>query len=877
MFPRGSFLKYFPNPNSQLLQVNSFNNLPLSQLVSRSILTAPPNASLQAVAKQMSEASVSCILIMQNRELLGIWTEGDSRKIDFTQPDIGLSCISEHMSAPVISLPANSKLSEAASFMSERKLRRVVVMGENEQPLGVITQTDIVLYQGIADYLRNLDVGSSVHTAPLKLSSTLPLAEAVVKLKNAQLDAALVVNEELNATSIITERDLVKCIAENKTQVTLWELAKHSLVAVSPDYPMQDAVNLMQEKGFRHLGIKDKSVANQAEQITGLLSLTDILTSIEYAYVNQLRTSLDSHELALETSAANLYVAEKVIAASLDGIIITDAKGIIQAVNPSFTRLTGYTPKEALGGTPAMLNSGKQSKEFYQHMWQSLSESGYWQGEIWNKRKNGEIYPEWLTITAISHNKEGKVQQFAAIFSDITDRKLKEKQIHHLAYYDGLTGLANRRLFIDITKTALEQASNNHHKLGILFLDLDLFKRINESLGHEAGDKVLKEVAKILASSVSQDDLVARICGDEFIILVPEIESLHLLEVLAKKIIKKLSAPLTIQNNSLVISSSIGISIYPEDGKDVETLIKNADTAMYQAKDLGRNNYRFYNQEMGMRSSSDLTLENGLRRALKENYLHLAYQPQVDVCTGQWVGMEALLRWNDPQLGFISPGEFIPLAEKVGLIEQLGNWVLEEVIQQLQTWIKQGLNPPPVAVNVSARQLQNKDFANNVFKLLEHYQVPANLLEIELTESCLIVGEEDDQYNLLYQLDSKDVQISMDDFGTGYSSLSYIRRLPLSTIKIDVSFVAELPESSEDAQLVKAIISMAKALGMKVVAEGVEKPEQAEMLYQLGSSVCQGYGIAMPSKKEDITRWLEASSNQAWPNFSAEWQFNKNS
>lgn len=864
-------MKYFRNLNKQLLPVNSFNNLPLSQLVTTDILTSPPNLSLQGVAKLMYQARMSCILIMENEQLLGIWTEGDARRVDFTNPDIGATAISSHMSSPVVSLPATSRLSEAASFMTDRRLRRIVVTQDNGQPLGVLTQTDIVLYQGIEDYLRNLTVGSSIRNTPLKLDSNLSLAEAAIKLKTARLEAALVINQELKTASIITERDLIRFIAENRINYPLKELVKHQLISVSETLPMQQAVNLMQTKEIRHLGVIDEYQLDPLDRIVGLLSLTDILTSIEYEYVNQLRAALDSRELALKTSTQHLHLAEKVIAASLDGIIITDAKGVIQAVNPSFTTLTGYTAQEALGRTPAMLNSGRQSTEFYQQMWHSLLKEGFWQGEIWNKRKNGEVYAEWLTITAIASNELG-IQQFAAIFSDITDRKIKEEQIHNLAFYDELTGLANRRLFIDRLKRALAQAKYHKHKLGVLFLDLDLFKRINDSLGHEAGDKVLQQVAKILKTSVRQGDSVARIGGDEFTILVPEITSLHLLEILANRVISKLSAPIHIKKNNLVVSTSIGISVFPEDGTSVESLIKNADTAMYRAKDLGRNNYCFYNQEMGQQSSSALALESGLRQALKEKNLYLTYQPQVDVCTGKWVGMEALLRWHDPELGQVSPGDFIPLAEKIGLIGQLGNWVLKEVIKQIKRWLKQGLNPPPVAVNVSARQLQNKKFANNVFKLLDRYQVPAHLLEIELTESCLIVGEEDDQSCLLHQLDAKGIKISMDDFGTGYSSLSYIRRLPLSTIKIDVSFVAELPESSEDAQLVKAIISMAKALDMNVVAEGVERPEQALMLYELGSSVCQGFGIARPSKQEEITRWLEISANQGWPNFDDEWQ-----
>lgn len=868
-------MEYFRSLNEQLLNINNFEDLPIGELVVGGILTAKPSQSLQEVAQRMHKARVSCVLIMEYDILIGIWTEGDVRRLDFNNPEIANLPVSTYMSTPVITLDARTPLSQASSFMGDRMLRRVVITSDN-QPLGVLTQSDLVLHSGIESYIQNRTVGSSIRRAPLRLSSNMSIAEAAVNLRNSRLAAALVINEEKQTTSIITERDLVGFLANAQFGFTLGELIQHELVCVPSDMGLQNAIELLNEKGFRHLGVVDeKLVLDPLNKITGLLSLSDILTSIEYEYVNQLRAALDSREMALKASTQHLRLAEKVIAASLDGIIITDAKGVIQAVNPSFTTLTGYTAQEAIGNTPAMLSSGRQDKDFYQKMWASLLNKGYWQGEIWNKRKNGEIYIEWLTITAISSDETG-IQQFAAIFSDITDRKLKEEQIHSLAFYDELTGLANRRLFMDRLKRALAQAKYHNHELGVLFLDLDLFKRINDSLGHEAGDKVLQQVAKILKASVRQGDSVARLGGDEFTVLVPELTSVHLLEVLAKRIITKLSTPLQIMHNNLVVSTSIGISIFPEDGTTVEALLKNADTAMYQAKELGRNSYCFYNQQMGMQSNNSLALENGLRQALAENNLYLVYQPQVDLSTGKWVGMEALLRWQDPKLGQVSPADFIPLAEKIGLIEEIGNWVIKKAIQQLSQWHENNLNPPPIAVNISARQLQNKNFASNIFSLLNLYQVPAELLELELTESCLIVGEEDDQYQLLHELDSKGVKISMDDFGTGYSSLSYIRRLPLSTIKIDVSFVAELPESCEDAQLVKAIISMAKALNMKVVAEGVEQPEQAHLLFNLGSSVCQGYGLAKPSDAETVTGWLEATSNQQWPSLGEEWQVDNN-
>ncbi|NLW03998.1 MAG: EAL domain-containing protein [Pseudomonadaceae bacterium] len=841
-------------------------------LVSGGLLTCIPSLPLKEVAKRMSRAKVSCILIVENDQLLGIWTEGDTRKLDFSKPDLLTTPISSLMSFPVISVNYDARLSETAAFMKERGLRRLLVLNQQGEPLGMLTQSDLVRYQGVENYLLMRNVGSSIRRAPLRLNASLTIAAAVVRLREAGVEAAVVEQGKGRPPSIITERDLIILLAEELSTLTLQEFIKHELFCVPKNMSLLHAVDLLREKGFRHLGVVNcDEQGKPTEELCGLLSFTDILSSIEYEYVNQLRSALEARDLALKTSTEHLLLAQKVIEASLDGIIITDSKGVIQAVNPSFTTLTGYSSEEAIGQTPAMLSSGRHDKEFYQVMWKSMLTQGYWQGEVWNRRKNGEVYAEWLTITGI-RNSKGIIRQFAAIFSDITDRKLKEEQIHSMAYYDELTGLANRRLLLDRLKQALANAHYHKHKMGVLFLDLDLFKRINDSLGHQAGDEVLQNIAQRLETSVREGDSVARLGGDEFMVLVPEVESLHLLEALAARLISVLTKPLTIQKNHLVVSTSIGISVFPNDGLTAEVLLKHADTAMYRAKEAGRNSYCFYNSQMGERSFADLTLEHRLRLALNNRNLYLVYQPKIDVSNQQWVGMEALLRWDDAILGSVSPAEFIPLAEKLGLIEDLGDRVIEQVCLQLQIWLAAGYQPPTISINVSARQLLDTYFAKRVFKLLAAYKIPTHLIELELTESCLIIGDEDDQYQLLKQFEAGGIKLSIDDFGTGYSSLSYLRKLPLSTIKIDASFIAELPSNNEDAQLVKAIIGMALALRMDVVAEGVETSAQAALLHSLGCSVCQGYWLARPAKVEQVAGWLAAATEGKWPEFPESWQ-----
>lgn len=841
-------------------------------LVSGGLLTCSPNLSLKDVAKRMNRAKVSCILVVKDDQLLGIWTEGDTRKLDFSKENLLATPIHSLMSSPVVSVNYDARLSETAIFMKERRLRRLLVLNPQGEPLGMLTQSDLVRYQGVENYLLMRNVGSSIRRPPLRLYASLTITEAVLRLREAGEEAAIVEHGHNKPTSIITERDLISLLAEEVNALTLQELATHTLFCVPKDMSLMHAVDLLREKGFRHLGVMECDTnGNPTEELCGLLSFTDILSSIEYEYVTQLRGALEARDLALKTSTEHLILAQKVIEASLDGIIITNSKGIIQTVNPSFTTLTGYSAEEVIGQTPAMLSSGRHDKEFYQSMWNSMLAQGYWQGEVWNRRKNGEVYAEWLTITGIRNN-QGVIRQFAAIFSDITDRKLKEEQIHSMAYYDELTGLANRRLLLDRLKQALANAHYHKHKMGVLFLDLDLFKRINDSLGHQAGDEVLQQIARRLEQSVREGDSVARLGGDEFLVLVPEVESLPLLEALAARLISVLTKPLNIQQNHLVISTSIGISVFPDDGETPEVLLKHADTAMYRAKEAGRNSYCFYNSQMGERSYADLALEHRLRIALNDHSLYLVYQPKIDVGSRRWVGMEALLRWDDAVLGSVSPAEFIPLAEKLGLIEELGDRVVEQTCKQLQIWLAAGLQPPTISVNVSARQLLDTSFAKRVFALLATHQIPAHLIELELTESCLIIGDENDQYQLLKQFEAGGIKLSIDDFGTGYSSLSYLRKLPLSTIKIDASFVAELPRKNEDVQLVKAIIGMASALGMDVVAEGVETSVQATLLYGLGCSVCQGYWLARPAKVAQVTAWLAATTEGKWPNFPNEWQ-----
>ncbi|SEI76507.1 PAS domain S-box-containing protein/diguanylate cyclase (GGDEF) domain-containing protein [Allopseudospirillum japonicum] len=831
------------------------DDVPVGQLIHSGLLTCPPETCLSEAARLMQQAHVSCILIQdpETQALVGIWSEGDARRLDFTDRQLISRPIGDFMSHPVRSVPASWSLNQVGMKLKREGVRRLlVIQDEDQRPLGIVTQTDVVRQQGLEHYLYMREVGSAIRQPPLVLDARMPVAEAVHTLQESNSEAAIVAYPQdlHHPWGIITERDLIRLLADAQNYVCLGDIATHQLLSVEPDTSLIAAVNILREKKFRHLGV----IGPQGQPI-GLLSLGDILASVEYAYVNRLREALSARDSALKASMEHLRLAQKVIEVSLDGIIITDARGIIESVNPSFTELTGYTAEEVIGKTPKVLSSGRHQSNFYQNMWQALKQQGYWQGEIWNKRKNGDIFPEWLTITAIRDEKE-QIIQYAAIFADISDRKRKEEKIHNLAYFDELTGLANRRLLNDRLQQALSQARKHEAMLAVLFLDLDLFKRINDSLGHASGDQVLRRVARRLQDAVGTEDSVARLGGDEFVILVPEVEHLTDLERLSHRIIAAIHQPMQIEGQELFVSTSIGISLYPQDAQNTDDLLKNADSAMYRAKENGRNNFSFFTQQLGQETSSRLTLENALRRALHQQAFQLFYQPKIDIHQGKLKGFEALIRWNDEHLGFVSPADFIPMAEQLGLIDSLGNWVLHEACQQLKWWQKAGLDVVPIAINISARQLASPHFEASIHQALQDSKIPAYLLELELTESCFLPEHAEAIACMLHRLRQLGIKISIDDFGTGYSSLSYLKRLPLDTLKIDASFVRELPHAHDDCQIAITIIAMAKALGLNVVAEGIETYEQLTFLREQGCEQGQGYYLGRPSPANQVVTWL---------------------
>ncbi|MGE4501705.1 MAG: EAL domain-containing protein [Thiomicrospira sp.] len=543
-----------------------------------------------------------------------------------------------------------------------------------------------------------------------------------------------------------------------------------------------------------------------------------------------------------------------------EGITITDPNGKILKVNQAFTRLTGYKPHEVIGLTPAVLSSGRQDKTFYQTMWQALKKNGSWQGEIWNRRKDGEVYAEWLTITGV-YDEKGRITHYVGAFLDITQRKEDEEQIRRLAFYDPLTALPNRRLLLERVEHAMATSSRTRRHGAVLFIDLDNFKTLNDTKGHDMGDQLLLEVANRLKAQTRESDTVVRLGGDEFVVLYEgldaSVEKASLdAEHLAEAIRDSLNQPYLLDDYEHYSSPSIGIALFLGHHPSLDEVLKNADSAMYQAKNAGRNTIRLFDPEMQKALEARLKMEEDLRFAVAQSQFELFYQPQLND-QGVLQGAEMLIRWHHPESGLVPPNAFIPIAEESGLIVDIGDWVIEQACQRLGEWSQQaGLSHLTLAANISARQFRQVDFVQKVQHWLSVYQVPPCRLELEITES-MVLEDLEEAVEKMHRLREMGVLFAMDDFGTGYSSLASLRRLPLDQIKIDQSFIRDLAQAQSSQVLTHTIIAMGQALGFRVLAEGVEEQAQCQLLNAQGCHLFQGYYFAKPMPYADFEAFLQ--------------------
>ena len=617
------------------------------------------------------------------------------------------------------------------------------------------------------------------------------------------------------------------------------------------------------DEGFAHAGADQYAVLGEGKYVTEERQYRHRDGTVFWCLVSGFAVDpLRPHEGSIwvfaditerKLAEEKLRLSATVLEHIADGVMVTDTAGTIVAVNPGFTRITGYREDEVLGQPSSLSRQGRYDTPFYRGLWSELAATGFGRGDIWNERKDGGTYLESLTVSAV-RDTAGAVTHFVAVFSDITKVRQSQDKLDHMAHHDPLTSLPNRLLFNDRLGHALQRAARERQQLAILFIDLDRFKNVNDTLGHQVGDELLKQVALALAGQLREGDTLARLGGDEFIVLLENVDGLKAGHV-AEKLVAMFEQPFIVADYELFVTGSVGISVYPNDALDPNLLIRNADVAMYQAKARGRNGYQFYAPSMSGEGVERLRLEAMLRRSIEKHEIFLNYQPQVEMESGRLIGVEALVRWHNPELGLVSPARFIPVAEDTGFINQLGKWVLEEACRQMVRWEAAGLVVPKMAVNLSVKQFERGSIVKMVGDILLETGLAPRRLQLEVTES--VIMNTGDALAFVNDLHGIGVGLAIDDFGTGYSSLAYLKQLPVQTLKIDRSFIQDIATDSNDEAITIAIIQLAKSLNLSVIAEGVETEEQAIFLQRHGCRHAQGFYFARPGRAEDLLEhWL---------------------
>lgn len=607
--------------------------------------------------------------------------------------------------------------------------------------------------------------------------------------------------------------------------------------------------------------IKLLEIINQVwnEYVNGTQTLTETIvadTKFEPMYAEVLSRKLSTKLLELEMQTEELELAALVFQNSSEGMLVTNADNHIIATNPAFSAITGYSFDEVKGKTPGIFNSGQHDPSFYQQMWRQLKNTDKWQGEVWDKRKDGVVCPRRLTINII-RKKSGQVHRYVAIFVDITDEKQSEELIWKQANFDTLTDLPNRNMFRNRLEQELKKSKRTKLQLALLLIDLDLFKEVNDTLGHDMGDTLLQQATMRINERVRESDTVARLGGDEFVVIMPEISETAHVEDIAEKLVTHLAKPYTIGNEVVYVSASIGITLYPNDATTIDALLKNADQAMYVAKNNGRNRFSYFTQSLQDKAQARLRLSNDLRGALVANQFRIHFQPIVELSTGRICKAEALLRWQHPERGLVSPLDFIPLAEETGLMNAIGDWVFKESASQAKRWNRQLQCDCQISVNLSPVQfrIENLGFVSHWLQYLEEQGLSGKNLVVEITEGLLLNADTIVTDKLLALRDAG-IQVAIDDFGTGYSSLSYLKKFNIDYLKIDQTFVRNIETDMNDVALSEAIIVMAHKLGLKVIAEGVETPGQQKILAEAGCDYVQGYLYSKPIPSEEFENLL---------------------
>ncbi len=780
---------------------------------------------------------------------LAIFLVAEGQTLDYDQ----LTTIKQRL----ISFANQLQLNTAKNITLHQSVFSLTDQVEKIKSLHAIYRNSLLFFPKATDQLHQLLNEKKGQTELIKLLNAL---EHKVLLFN--IDSATVSRSELQQYIKRLKQNLATVSLDTKTRLHFDLLLKHLELIFDCHQQLKKLYenilnSTISQESNAILSAYNKALQasiNKAETIRKGFYIATLFLIISVALVfARLKTALSK----LHKNKRMLSLAATVFEHSPEGIVLSDANNKIIQVNKAFTELTGYTTKDVIGKNPSMLSSGAQSNEFYQAMWQKIISQGKWSGEIYNRRKNGEIYPEHLTIIAIKDDNQ-KLTHHIAIFNDLSQQKKAEQHIHFLAHYDPLTHLPNRVLFTEHLQQAILKSQRSHKSIALLFIDLDRFKEINDSFGHKAGDQLLIQVANDIKFCIRDTDNAARLGGDEFIITLEELTHEELIvsaPVVATKILNSLSRRYKLETTNVYIGASIGIAIYPEDALTADSLLQSADMAMYHAKEQGKNNYQFYSNELNNKAKRRAYIERELRQALRRKQLLILYQPQYNILSKEIEGFEALLRWQHPELGLISPNEFITIAEESGLIIKIGLWVLQTAVNQLIVWQK-SFNPKlSMAINISVKQLENDKLSESVQDLLELTKLRPEHLELEITENISI---DDASFTLanLHKLSKLGVQLSMDDFGTGYSNMSYLKKLPIQRIKIDRCFISDIPQDSNDAAIAKAIIAMAQNFNFNVIAEGIETKEQEEFLLSNGCYAGQGFLFSKPVDAKGATRLL---------------------
>jgi diguanylate cyclase (GGDEF)-like protein/PAS domain S-box-containing protein len=727
---------------------------------------------------------------------------------------------------------SNNGTKEETIFMEERAIGKIAIKGT--------TETDTMLTRLAAECIA-FSVQESGDLQ--ELYKQVDEYETLFNLMPVQIwykdtkNTIIRVNKQVEKDFGIPQKDFIGRSAEELFPVYSTQYYEDDLAVIHSGKPKLGIIEQINNaKGeTRWINTSKIPMTNPEGMVTGLVALVLDIT--------------ESKKIEKQ-----IPIWAKMFESSGEAISVTDAENRFVAVNRMFSSTTGYSPDEIIGKEPSLLKSGHHDNLFYQNMWASINQTGSWQGEIWEKRKDGVIYLKWLRIDQIK-DAEGNLINYLARFTDISEKKATEERIRYLDRHDALTGLPNRKVLENQLLAEIKKGRYNGKRVGVISLDLDRFKNINDSLGHQVGDEFLKEIAERLQSCSSKTKITARFGGDSFIFIVPAIFQKKEIIAVIHDIMNALKEPLLYGELELSVTASIGVSLFPDDGDTAEVLIRNADTAMHRVKDNGRNFYEFFEASMNEYASERLMLENDLRRALEREEFVLFYQPQFDSKTEKVIGVEALIRWIHPTRQLVPPGDFIPILEETGLIIPIGEWILAEACRQHRQWIEEGLPPIPISVNISAVQFHDKSFLSMLSNVIEDSGIEPGYLDLEVTES-VVMRQPELVIKQLESIKSMGICLSLDDFGTGFSSLSYLRYFPLDRLKIDQSFVRGLAIDSVNEAIIESVVALGKSLKIRTIAEGVETKEELSFLCKLDCDEIQGYYFSKPLSNEEFIKWF---------------------